>query len=105
MTFFAAFREGQFLRKESRSRIFQKILRRSQESARCPWCGPTVGLFIYSLNWDRNASCRLRDALGGDTRNEFFGSKITILHCFSPKNHCLAQFGQDLSGDPDGDDS
>ena len=72
VTFFAAFREGQFLRKESRSRIFQKILRRSQESARCPWCGPTVGLFIYSLNWDRNASCRLRDALGGDTRNECF---------------------------------
>ena len=33
-----------------------------------------------------------------------FGSKITIFHCFSPKNHCLAQFGQDLSGDPDGDD-
>ena len=32
VTFFAAFREGQFLRKESRSRIFQKILRRSQES-------------------------------------------------------------------------
>ena len=34
-----------------------------------------------------------------------YGSKITIFHCFSPKNHCLAQFGQDLSGDPDGDDS
>ena len=65
MTFFAAFREGQFLRKGSR--IFEKILRRSQESARRPWCGLTVGLFIYSLNWDRNASCRLRDALGGDT--------------------------------------
>ena len=32
-----------------------------------------------------------------------FGSKITIFHCFSPKNHCLAQFGQDLSGDLDGD--
>ena len=28
-----------------------------------------------------------------------FGSKITIFHCFSPKNHCLAPFGQDLSGD------
>ena len=72
VTFFAAFREGQFLRKKSRSRIFQKILRRSQESPRPPWCGPTVGLFIYSLNWHRNASCRLRDALGGDTRNECF---------------------------------
>ena len=23
-----------------------------------------------------------------------FGSKITIFHCFSPKNHCLAQFGR-----------
>ena len=34
-----------------------------------------------------------------------FDSKIIIFHCFSPKNHCLAQFGQDLSGDPDGDDS
>ena len=34
-----------------------------------------------------------------------FDSKITIFHCFSPKIHCLAQFGQDLSGDPDGDDS
>ena len=34
-----------------------------------------------------------------------FGSKITIFHCFLPKNHCLAQFGQDLSGDPDGDDA
>ena len=34
----------------------------------------------------------------------FFDSKITIFHCFSPKNHCLVQFGQDLSGDPDGDD-
>ena len=34
-----------------------------------------------------------------------FGSKITLFHCFSPKNHCLAQFGQDLSGDPDGDAS
>ena len=66
VTFFAAFREGQFVRKESRSRIFQKILRRSQESPRRPWCGPTVGLFICSLNWHRNASCRLRDALGGD---------------------------------------
>ena len=72
VTFFAAFREGQFLRKKSRSRIFQKILRRSQESPRHPWCGPTVGLFICSLNWHRHASCRLRDALGGDTRNECF---------------------------------
>ena len=72
VTFFAAFREGQFLRKKSRSRIFQKILRRSQESPRRPWCGPTVGLFEYSLNWHGNASCRLRDALGGDTRNECF---------------------------------
>ena len=67
MTFFAAFREGQFLGKESRSRIFQEILRRSQESARHPWCGSTVGLFTYTLNLDRNASCWLRDALGGDT--------------------------------------
>ena len=66
VTFFAAFREGQFLRKKSRSRIFQKILRRSQESPRRPWCGPTVGLFICSLNWRRNASCRLRNAWGGD---------------------------------------
>ena len=72
VSFFAAFREGQFLRKESRSRIFQKFLRRSQESARRPWRGPTVGLFIYRLNWHRNASCRLRDALGGDTGSEFF---------------------------------
>ena len=72
MTFFAAFREGQFLRKESRSRIFQKILWRSQGSGRRPWCNLTVGLFIYSLNWDRSASCRLRDAFGGDTRNECF---------------------------------
>ena len=66
MTFFAAFREGQFLQKKARSRIFQKILGRSQESPRRPWCGTTVGLFICSLNWRRNASCRLRDALGGD---------------------------------------
>ena len=66
VTFFAAFREGQFLRKKSPSRIFQKILRRSQESPRHPWRSPTVGLFICSLNWRRNASCRLRDALGGD---------------------------------------
>ena len=72
VTFFAAFREGQILRTRSRSRIFQKIIRRSQESPRRPWCGPTVGLFIYSLNWHRNASRRLRDALGGDTRNECF---------------------------------
>ena len=35
----------------------------------------------------------------------FFGSKITLCHCFLPKNHCWAQFGQDLSGDPDGDNS
>ena len=67
VTFFAAFREGQILRTQSRSRIFRKILRRSQKSPRRPWCGPTVGLFIYSLNWHRNASCRLRNALGGDT--------------------------------------
>ena len=66
VTFFAAFREGQFLRKEARSRIFQKILRRSQELPRRPWRSPTVGLFICRLNWHRNASCRLRDALGGD---------------------------------------
>ena len=72
MTFFAAFREGPVLRNQSRSRIFQKFLRQSQESARCPWRGPTVGLFIYSLKWHRNALCRLRDALGGDTRNECF---------------------------------
>ena len=72
VTFFAAFREGQFLRKKARSRIFQKILRRSQESPKPPWCGPTVGLSICSMNWRRNASCRLRDALGGDTRNECF---------------------------------
>ena len=72
VTFFAAFREGQFLRKKSRSRIFQKLLRRSQELPRRPWCGPTVGLFICSLNWRRNASCRPRDVLGGDARNECF---------------------------------
>ena len=34
-----------------------------------------------------------------------FDSKTTLFHCFSPKNHCLAQFGQDLSGDPDGGDA
>ena len=34
-----------------------------------------------------------------------FDSKITIFHCFSLKNHCLVQFGQDLSGDPDDEDS
>ena len=34
-----------------------------------------------------------------------FGSKIILFHCFSPENHWLAQFGQDLSGDPDGDAS
>ena len=72
VTFFAAFHEGQFLRSKSRSRIFQKMLRRFQESPRRPWCGPTVGLFICRLNWHRNASCRLRDALGGDTGNECF---------------------------------
>ena len=32
-------------------------------------------------------------------------SKITIFHCFSPKNDCFALFGQDLSRDPEGDDS
>ena len=104
MTFFAAFGECQFLRNQSRSGIFQKILRRSRESARRPWCGPTVALFIYSLNWDRNASCRLRDALGGDTRNECFWLKNHYISLFFAQNHCLAQFGQDLSGDPDGDD-
>ena len=72
VTFFAAFREGQFLRKKSRSRIFQKILRRSQESPRRPCRSPTVGLFICRLNWHRNPSCWLRDALGGDTVNECF---------------------------------
>ena len=82
MTFFAASPEVQFLRNQSRSRFFQKILRQSQESARHPWCGPTVALFIYSLNWDRNASCRLRDALGGHTRNE----------CFWLKNHYISLF-------------
>ena len=82
MTFLAAFREGQFLRSQSRSRFFKKILRRSQESARRPWCGATVALFIYSLNWDRNASCRLRDVLGEDTRNE----------CFLLKNHYISLF-------------
>ena len=82
MTFFAAFREGQILRKQSRSRFFKQILRRFQESPRHPWCGPKVGLFIYSLNWDRNASCRLRDALGGDTQNE----------CFWLKNHYISLF-------------
>ena len=41
----------------------------------------------------------------GETREmSVFDSKITIFHCFSPKNHCLVQFGQDISGDPDGDD-
>ena len=34
-----------------------------------------------------------------------FDSKTRLFHYFSPKNHCLAQFGQDLSGDPDGDAS
>ena len=34
-----------------------------------------------------------------------FDSKVTIFRCFSLKNHCLAQFGQDLSGHPDDDDS
>ena len=82
MTFFAAFREGHFLRNQSRSQFFLEILRRSKESARRPWCGPTVALFIYSLNWDRNAACRLRDALGGDTRNE----------CFWLKNHYISLF-------------
>ena len=82
MTFFAAFREGPVLRNQSRSRIFQKFLRRSQESARLPWRGPIVGLFIYSLNWGRNALCRLRDALGGDTGNE----------CFWLKNHFISLF-------------
>ena len=82
MTFFAALCEGPILQKHSRSRIFTKILRRSQESPRRPWCGPTVGLFIYSLNWHRNASCRLRDALGGDTGNE----------CFWLKNHYISLF-------------
>ena len=33
---------------------------------------PTVDLFICRLNWRRNASCRLRDALGGDAQNECF---------------------------------
>ena len=82
MTFFAAFGEGQFLRNQSGSRFFSKLLRRSQESARRPWCGPTVALFIYNLNWDRNVSCRLQDALGGDTRNE----------CFWLKNHYISLF-------------
>ena len=82
MTFFAAFRKGQTLRNQSRSRFFLKILRRSQESARRPWCGLTVALFIYSLNWDSSASCRLRDALGGDTQNE----------CFWLKNHHISLF-------------
>ena len=34
-----------------------------------------------------------------------FDSKITLFCCFLPRNHWLAQFGQDLSGDPDGDAS
>ena len=34
-----------------------------------------------------------------------FDSKITLFYYFSPKNHWLAQFGQDLSEDPDGDAS
>ena len=34
-----------------------------------------------------------------------FGKKITRFHCFSPKNHCFALFGQDCNGDPDGDDA
>ena len=66
VTFFAAFRGGPFLRKVAPSRIFQKMLRRFQESLRRLWRSPTVGLFICRLNWYRNASCRLRDALGGD---------------------------------------
>ena len=72
VTFFAAFREGPFLRKVARSRIFQKMLRRFQESPTRPWRSPTVGLFICRLNWRINASCRLRDALGGDAQNECF---------------------------------
>ena len=72
VTFFAAFREGPFLRKVARSRIFQKMLRRFQESPRRLWRSPTVGLFICRLNWHRNASCRLRYALGGDAQNECF---------------------------------
>ena len=72
VTFFAAFREGPFLRKVARSRIFQKMLRRFQESPRRLWRSPTVGLFICRLNWYRNASRRLRYALGGDAQNECF---------------------------------
>ena len=72
VTFFAALREGPFLRKKARSRIFQKMLRRFQESPRRLWRSPTVGLFICRLNWHRNASRRLRYALGGDAQNECF---------------------------------
>ena len=82
MTFFAAFREGQFLRSQSRSRFFSEILRRSEESARRPWCGPIVALLIYSLNSDRNASCPLRDSLGRDTRNECFWLKYHYISLF-----------------------
>ena len=33
-----------------------------------------------------------------------FTQKSLYFIVFRPENHCFAQFGQDLSGDPDGDD-
>ena len=47
-----------------------------------PRRGPTVGLFIYNMNWERDASCWLHDALGEDTRKE----------CFRLKKHYISLF-------------
>ena len=95
MTFFAAFREGQFLRKQSRSRFFLKNPEAIPGISQAPMVGPTVGLFIYSLNWDRNASCRLRDALGGDTRNEcFLAQKSLYFTVFRPQTTVWPSLGR-----------
>ena len=106
MTFFAAFREGQFLRKQSCSRFFLK------NPEAIP--GNHPGAHGVAQQWPFSYIV----LIGTETRRvgyatrwgethemSVFGSKMTIFHCFSPKNHCLAQFGEDLSGDPDGDDS
>ena len=45
-----------------------------------------------------------RRASGETQEISLFASKITIFHCFSPKNHCFAQVGVDADWDPDGGD-
>ena len=41
-----------------------------------------MALFIYNMNWERDASCWLHDALGGETQKE----------CFLLKKHYISLF-------------